>query len=119
MSGNKLLRLSLLATACLLPVGMVYADAAAGNAPLDLRMPDLRSIPTLDRITCCAGSEEPEYVSVSGASLPAKRTSYVHASQTGIGSLYWGFHHPGELWRVVLPITPDDGSTVSQDMRVK
>jgi hypothetical protein len=119
VSGSKLLRVSLLATACLLPVGMVYADAAATNAPLDLRMPDLRSIPTLDRITCCAGSEEPEDVSVSGAPRPAKRTSYLHASQTGIGSLYWGFHHPGEVWRVVLPIAPDDGSTESEDMRLK
>jgi hypothetical protein len=119
VSGNKLLRVSLLVTACLLPVGVVYADAAASNALLDLRMPDLRSIPTWDRITASAGSKEPEDVSVSGALLPAERTSYLHASQTGIGSLYWGFHHPGEVWRAVLPITPDHGSTVSEDMRVK
>jgi hypothetical protein len=116
---NRLLRVSLLITAWLLPVGMVYADAAASNATLDLRMPDLRSIPTLDQITASAGSEEPKGVSVSGAPLRAEGTSDLHVSRTGIGSLYWGFRHPGELRRVVLPITPDDGSTLSEDMRVK
>jgi hypothetical protein len=119
VSGSKLIRVFLLVTACLLAEGVVYANAAASNAPFDLRMPDLRSIPTLDRITASAGSKEPEDVSVSGAPLPAERISYLHASQTGIGSLYWAFHHPGEVWRVVLPITPDDGSTESRDMRVK
>jgi hypothetical protein len=95
----------LAATASLLLVGTVYADADASNATLDLRTPDLQSIPRLDQITAPAGSQEPKDIPVIGAPLPAERGSDLHVSGTGIGSLYWAFRHPAKAWEVVLPIS--------------
>jgi hypothetical protein len=115
----EFIRVSLLAAACLSVVGVASADAAATSAPLDLGLPHVRSVSTSDPITASAGFKQPEYVSVSGALLPLERVSYLHVSQSGIGSLYWAFHHRGEVWRAVMPVTPDDGPAVSEDLRVK
>jgi hypothetical protein len=68
---------------CLLPLSSVHAADGPGKTTLDLRMPELREIPT------------------------------------GIGSVYWATRHPADVWRVVAPITPDSGSTLSEDIRVK
>jgi hypothetical protein len=107
----------LLITACFLPVDVAYVDThathptraivtAAAREGLDLRVPDLRSIPGLDQITASAGSEEPEDITVIETSRPAEAASDVHVSRSGIGSLYWAFHHPANAWRAVAPITP-------------
>ncbi len=97
--------LLLAAAVSLLLVGTVYADANASNATLDLRTPDLQSIPRLDQIAAPAGSQESKYFPVIGAQLPAERGSDRHVSGTGIGSLYWAFRHPAKAWEVVLPIS--------------
>ena len=97
--------LLLAAAVSLLLVGTVYADADASNATLDLRTPDVHSIPRLDRITAPAGSQEPKDIPALGAPLPAERGSDLHVSGTGIGSLYWAIRHPAKAWQVVLPIS--------------
>jgi hypothetical protein len=37
--------------------------------------------------------------------------SHVRLSRDGLGSLYWASQHPRQAWRVLLPVTPDQGST--------
>src|SRR5882672_535829 len=97
--------LLLAAAVSLLLVGTVYADADASNATLDLRTPDLHSIPRLDRFAAPAGSQEPKEVPDIGAPLPVERGSDLPVSGTGIGSLYWAIRHPAKAWEVVLPVS--------------
>ena len=114
---SKLLQRLILTATCLLPVGM--AAASDGNAMLDLRMPDLRSVSMSDPITSPAESQEPEDISVFGASLP-EETSNLEVSRAGLGSLYWAAHRPAaRAWKVLFPITPDEAPIVYEDIRVE
>jgi hypothetical protein len=103
---------------CLLPLGWVYAGAGSSKTSLDLRTPDLH-MPVLESATSDADSQEVEDISVIDASAPAEETPDLHVSRTGIGSVYWAVRHPAEAWRVVIPVTPDSDSSLSEDIRVK
>jgi hypothetical protein len=102
---------------CLLPLGWVYAGAGSSKTSLDLRMPVLH-VPVLERATSDADSQEFEDISVIDASAP-EEISDLHVSRTGIGSVYWAARHPAEAWRVVVPITPDSESSLSEDIKVE
>ena len=103
---------------CLLPLGWVYAGAGSSKTSIDLRTPDLH-VPVLEPATSAVDSQEFEDISVIDASAPAEDTSDLHVSRTGIGSVYWAARHPAEAWRVVVPVTPDSESSLSEDIRVK
>jgi len=113
---SKFLRSPLLI--CLLPLGWVFAGAGSSKTGLDLRTPDIH-MPVLESATSDADSQEVEDISVIDASAPAAETSDLHVSRTGIGSVYWAARHPAEAWRVVVPITLDSESSLSEDIRVK
>lgn len=116
---NKLLQRLVLTAAFLLPVGMAVAADARTNAPLDLRIPDLRSVSMPDPITTSTDSQEVEDISVISASLP-EGTSNLEVSRAGLGSLYWASRRPAaRTWRLVFPVTPDDAPIVYQDLRVQ
>jgi hypothetical protein len=129
----------LLISICSLPVGVAYsADApdadvklrmAAISAPpvtalpktptravaggdLDLRPPDLRTLPLMESLlpaaTIPAESDELQAAAVVTAGVPLDETSNTDLSLVGIGSLYWAAHHPTEAWRVLTPIEAGD-----------
>jgi hypothetical protein len=103
---------------CLLPLGWVYAGTGSSKTSLDLRAPDLH-MPVSESATFDSDSQEVEDISVIDASAPAEESSDLHVAHTGIGSVYWAVRHPAEAWRVVVPITPDSESSLSEDIRVK
>jgi hypothetical protein len=70
-------------------------------ADLDLRAPDLRSLP------------ETEAVTIAGAPLLPEQKTDTHPSLGGIASLYWAARHPGQAWRVFLPIQLDGNDTAA------
>jgi hypothetical protein len=41
---------------------------------------------------------------------PEEKPTGVYVPRTGLGSLYWAARHPGEAWRVLLPIRPGQAS---------
>jgi hypothetical protein len=99
-----------------------YADAVGSNETLDLRAPDLQRIPLLAEIaessaSESSASEEPADVWVIGA--PPEETPDFHLSRSGIGSLYWALRYPASVWKIATPIVPDDGSALSEDVRVQ
>ena len=108
---NRVSSVLVLMTACSLPVGMAYADAAAGKPTLDLRAPELRDVSAAAEVTSPSDSQEPEDIAITGG---PKDTSNLHISETGIGSLYWAFRHPRGAWKIVLPMSTDDSTTASE-----
>lgn len=74
-------------------------------ADLDLRPPDLRSLP-----------DETEAVTIAGAPLLPEQKADTHPSPGGIASLYWAARHPTQAWRVFLPIQLD-GKDTAADIR--
>ena len=35
--------------------------------------------------------------------------AHIRLSRDGLGSLYWASQHPTQAWRILLPVTPDEG----------
>jgi len=70
-------------------------------ADLDLRPPDLRSLP------------ETEAVTIAAAPLLPEQKADTHAPVGGIASLYWAARHPTQAWRVFLPIQLDGNDTAA------
>jgi len=95
--------------------------AAPAKERLDLRPPDLRSVHAQLETEAAppADAGEPQIVAVMGTASPADDSSNTHLSRTGIGSLYWAARHPAQVWRVLLPSVPGDGSAASEDIRVR
>jgi len=44
-----------------------------------------------------------------------EETPDTRLSRVGLGSLYWAAHHPGEAWRVLMPV--QEGSVAYADLR--
>jgi hypothetical protein len=66
-----------------------------------------------------AGLAEPEVVAVVAVTATPHETprSGPHLSLPGLGSLFMAARHPGQAWRMVLPVQLDDGSSLSADVR--
>ena len=95
--------------------------AVSARSALDIRAPDLRSVPGQDllRAAAPADSDEVPAVAVVAGSLPAKERSNTYLSLAGIGSLYWAARHPAQGWKVLLPMEPGDDSDAYADIRSK
>ena len=70
-------------------------------ADLDLRAPDLQSLP------------ETEAVTIAGAPFLPEQKADTHPSLGGIASLYWAARHPTQAWRVFLPVQLDGNDTAA------
>ncbi len=119
MKADRILLVSvaILITSC---EWLVFADAAAAASlpkaaaaaqplkTLDLRPPDLRSIPlTHPPLTAAPiGMDDSlDFVIVSAPQFPEMQP-YSHAPPFGLGSLYWAFRNPTQAWRILLPEQP-------------
>jgi hypothetical protein len=91
--------------------------ATPDRVTLDLRPPDwptiLALLPPGEALP--ADADETQAVAIVGAP-PEENT---HVSRAGIGSIYWAARHPSQSWRALFPIVPRDGSSASEDLRVK
>jgi hypothetical protein len=109
--------------AALMLAGVLGSAVAAAAPPrtLDLRPTDPLSLKALDSLQTAppADLDEAQDVAIVGTPLPPDESSDIHLTRAGLGSLYWAARHPGEAWTVLLPITPSDGSTASEDMRFR
>jgi hypothetical protein len=89
--------------------------------PLNLRLPDLRSIQSSlpPQATRPADADYMLHVAIVGMPARPEKSSNIHLAPTGIGSIYLATRHPAQVWRMLLPIVSHDGSAASEDIRVE
>jgi len=99
--------------------------ATLARGPLDLRLPDLRSIQS-SLTSQPARAPDSDYMlhvafvdTSACVGMPARReeSSSIQMARTGFESIYLAARHPAQAWRVLLPIVPHDGFAVSEDTR--
>lgn len=97
--------------------------ATLARGPLDLRLPDLRSIQS-SLTSQPARAPDSDYMlhvafvdTSACVGMPARReeSSSIQMARTGFESIYLAARHPAQAWRVLLPIVPHDGFAVSED----
>jgi hypothetical protein len=98
-----------------------HKAAAPARAALDLRLPDLHSMPWMDSLlaTVPAESGEPQPVAVVSTSLLPEDRSGTSLSRAGIGSIFWAARHPRQAWRVLFPMRPGDEFNAYADIGTK
>jgi hypothetical protein len=105
------------------PISHQNATAtASARGGLDLRPPDLRSLPRIDSLlpgSIPADSDEPQAAAVVTAALPVDETSNTNLSPDGIGSLYWATRHPTQAWRILTPRQAGDEFGAYMGIRTK
>ena len=79
--------------------------------------PDLQSIlaQLTPEATRRARADEAPHVTILGT--PVRPEDRLNLMGTGIGSMYWAARQPAQVWKVLLPIVPNDGSAVSEDIK--
>lgn len=101
-----------------LPKALMRRTTSA-RAALDLRPPDLSSMPRTDSFPASipAESAEPQASAVVTAALPRDETSNTNLPLTGIGSFYWAARHSTRVWRILIPRQADDEFGAYMDTR--
>ena len=93
----------------------------SARTTLDLRPPDLRSMPRTSSFpaSTTAHSDEPQAFMVMTAALPRDETSNTSLPLTGIGSFYQAALHPTRAWRILIPRQADDEFGAYMDTRTR
>jgi hypothetical protein len=106
------------------PVSRQNATATATvpvRGILDLRPPDLRSMPWTDSLLAgvpADSDEQPAIAVVTAVLLPDKKSD-TSLSLAGVGSLYWAARHPARAWKILLPMQAGDDFGTYVDITTK